>query len=268
MRLIVLTKPFGSTGVGRLADRLASLGVDGADLLVRAGQAVTPDAPEGIGAAARTLVRAGLGLDIVTTDLTTAGPQAERIIGSCAEAGVPLVRIGFYRYPEHGDYATCLDEARRQLDSLVHLAAAHGVRPALQLHHGTLHISAAHALRLLEGHGDVLVYADPGNQAKEGSEDWRLGLDMLGIERIGCVGVKNAVWRRGTRGWECDWQPLADGGVVNWPKILPELLRRGYRGPLSLHVHYPFESLEHVLQRDVDHLRGLVADARRENETR
>lgn len=266
MRLIVLTKPFGSTSIDRVADRLASLGVDGTDLLVRAGQAVTPSTPEDIVAAARTLERAGLGLDIVTTDLTAAGPEAERIIASCAEAGVPLVRIGFYRYPGHGDYTTHLDDARRRLAGLVDLAAAHGVRPALQLHHGTLHISAAHALRLLEGHGDVLVYADPGNQAKEGSEDMRLGLDMLGVERIGCVGVKNAVWQRGARGWECDWQPLADGGVVNWPEILPLLLRRGYRGPLSLHVHYPFGSLERVLQRDVNHLRDLIADARRENE--
>lgn len=263
MRVLVLTKPFGDLPPEELVDQLAEAGADGADLLVRDGQTVTPSTSWRIAETARALRAKGLETGLVSTDLTSADSEAERIIGHCAEAGVPLMRVGFYRYDAGLDYATCLDRARRALAGLADLAARHGVRLVLALHHGTLHPSAAHALRLLDGREDVLVHPDPGNQAKEGSEDWRLTLDVLGgLDRVGCVGVKNAVWEPGAvRGsWNCRWQPLADGGVVPWATILPALTGLGYTGPFSLHVHYPADDPLAAVRRDLGHLRGIRAE--------
>jgi sugar phosphate isomerase/epimerase len=255
MRVIVFTKPFGGAGADELAGRLAELGADGADLVVRDGQTVTPADPRGIITAGRALERVGLGLDVVTTDLVDADPTAERILAACAEAGVRLVRTGFFRYHPDRGYARCLEAARRGLAGLARVADRHGVRLAVQLHHRTIHPSAAHALRLI-GDLDVQIYADPGNQAKEGSEDWRLSLDLIG-HRLACLGVKNAAWWRGADGWTCDWVPLADG-VVPWPGIIAGLRDRGYPGPLSLHVHYPAPDLPAALRTDLTVLRGLV----------
>ncbi|MGW6139500.1 sugar phosphate isomerase/epimerase family protein [Streptomyces sp. NPDC055144] len=263
MRVLVLTKPFGALPPEELAAQLAEAGADGADLLVREGQTVTPQTSSRIGDAARALRRAGLELGLVSTDLVAADRTADRVLGHCAEAGVPLVRVGFYRYDAEIGYAVGLDRARRDLAELAALAGRHGVRLVLALHHGTLHPSAAHALRLLADTEDVLVHPDPGNQAKEGSEDWRLTVDALGgPDLVGCVGVKNAVWEPGTApgSWNCAWQPLADGGVVPWPTVLPGLTGLGYQGPLSLHVHYrtgdPFASV----RRDLAYLRGLLLE--------
>lgn len=255
MRTIVFTKPLGAVGATRLADDLAELGADGADLVVRDGQTVAPDDPRGIGSVAAKLAANGLALPVVTTDLIEGDDTAERVLGACAEAGVPLARTGFYRYDPALGYARCLERARRGLADLAAIADRHGVRLAVQLHHVTIHPSAAHALRLI-GDLDVLCYADPGNQAKEGSEDWRLTLDLLG-DRLACMGVKNAAWRHGPQGWECTFVPLADG-LVRWPEIISGLRERAYAGPLSLHVHYPTDDPLAVLRRDLDHLRSLL----------
>ncbi|MFD3311862.1 sugar phosphate isomerase/epimerase family protein [Streptomyces sp. NPDC058694] len=263
MRVLVLTKPFGDLPPEELADQLAVAGADGADLLVREGQTVTPRTSWRIAETARAVRANGLETGLVSTDLTSADSESERVIGHCAEAGVSLMRVGFYRYEAGLDYTARLDRARRDLAGLAELAARHGVRLVLALHHGTLHPSAAHASRLLDGRDDVLVHPDPGNQAKEGSEDWRLTLDVLGgLDRVGCVGVKNAVWEPGAApgSWNCRWQPLADGGVVPWGTILPGLTELGYSGPYSLHVHYPTDNPLAAVRRDLGHLRGIRSE--------
>ncbi|MEU8489561.1 TIM barrel protein [Streptomyces sp. NPDC048641] len=264
MRVLVLTKPFGDLPPRRLADRLAQAGADGADLLIRDGQTVTPGTVERIAETARALRGNGLDLGMVSTDLTVADGEAERVIGHCAEAGATLLRLGFYRYDARIDHAAAVDRARRGLAGLAELAARHGVRLVLALHHGTLHPSAAHAARLLAGLDGIHVHPDPGNQAKEGSEHWRLTLDVIGGPgRAGCVGVKNAVWEQEARSgdWTCVWQPLADGGVVPWRTILSGLGALGYAGPLSLHVHYATDDPFAAVRRDVAHLRGLLLEA-------
>ncbi|MGW1209042.1 sugar phosphate isomerase/epimerase family protein [Streptomyces sp. NPDC002499] len=264
MRVLVLTKPFGPLAPEVLSEQLVRAGADGADLLVREGQTVTPDTPERIGETARALRGNGCEIGFLSTDLTSAGPVADRLLGHCAEEGVTRVRVGFYRYDAESDYPAGLDRARRDLAGLADLAARHGVRPVLALHHGTLHPSAAHAMRLLDGRDDVLIHPDPGNQAKEGSEDWRLTLDTIGgLDRVGCVGVKNALWEQvgSPEDWTCRWQPLADGGVVPWPALLAGLTGDGYTGPLSLHVHYATDDPFAAVRRDVGHLRGLLAEA-------
>ncbi|MEJ3651499.1 sugar phosphate isomerase/epimerase [Actinomycetes bacterium KLBMP 9759] len=257
VRVLAFTKPFGPMTVGRLADAVVEVGADGADLVVRDGQTVTPAEPERIGAVAAALRANGADLDIVTTDLVEPGAEADRVLGACADAGVDLARLGFFRYDAALGYRRCLDTARRDLAALVDTAARHDVRPVLQLHHGTVHPSAALALRLLEDLDGVAVYADPGNQSKEGSESWPMHLDLLG-ERIVCTGVKNAAWHEGPAGWTCDWQPFTDGGVVPWPGVLATLRERGYAGALSLHVHYAAPDPVAAVARDLAHLRSLL----------
>lgn len=261
MRVLAFTKPFGRREVGSLADTIAATGAEGADLVVRDGQSVTPDEPDRIGALARALDARGLGLDVVTTDFLDASDRrADQILGACADAAVGLVRVGFYRYDPARGYRACFDDARRGLAELAELGAHHGVRVALQLHHGTVHPSAGLALPLLaglDGPGGVAVYADPGNQAKEGSEDWRMNLDLLG-DRVACIGVKNAAWRETAQGWRCEFQPFTDGGVVPWPDIAAGLRDRDYAGMLSLHVHHEVPDVVDAVRTDIAHLRKLL----------
>ncbi len=246
-----MTKPFGGLSPGRLAETLAALGADGAELVVRDGQTVTPAGPARLREVAGELTRHGLRLDVVTTDLVEADDTADEILGRCAELGVPLVRLGWWRYDATVGYQRILDRARRDLAGLAGLGRRHGVGLALQLHHGTIHPSAAHALRLTE---ELAFYLDPGNQAMEGSEQLPMSLDLLG-DRVACVGVKNVAWREAGPAW----QPLADGGVVDWPATLRTLRARGYAGPLALHAHYPTTDPVADVGRDLAYLRQAIS---------
>ncbi|NUT42199.1 MAG: hypothetical protein HOV86_19665, partial [Thermoactinospora sp.] len=78
MRLLVFTKPFGAVQPGRLAEMVAATGADGADLVVRDGQSVTPGTAALLPVAARELAAAGVPLELVTTDFLTAPPSAPR----------------------------------------------------------------------------------------------------------------------------------------------------------------------------------------------
>ena len=256
VRVLAFTKPFGPLPAARLGDVLAASGADGADLLVREGQTVDPADPDGIAVVAAELRARDLDVDVVTTDLVEADAAADRLLGACADAGVRLVRLGFYRYDPGSGYHRCRDAARGALGRLADLSARHGVQPMLQLHHATVHPSGALALALIHDL-DVTIYADPGNQAKEGAEAWPMHLDLLG-GRIACVGAKNAVWRETAAGWRCDWAPFTGGGVVAWPEIVAGLRQRDYAGPLSLHVHYPTADPAAAVRRDVARLRDVL----------
>jgi sugar phosphate isomerase/epimerase len=254
VRVLVMTKPFGTLAPGPLAETLAAMRADGGEVVVRDGQAVTPAEPARLHDVAKEFARQGLDLGVVTTDLVRADDSADRILGVCAAVGAPLVRVGWWRYDPDQGYRSILERARRDLAALTRLARVHGVRLALQVHHGTIHPSAAHALRLADGLDDLACYADPGNQAMEGGEDWRMSLDQL-AGRVACVGVKNAAWN-GTR---LAWQPLADGGVVEWPQTLRALRERGHAVPLSLHAHYPTADPAAAVARDLRYLREAIS---------
>jgi sugar phosphate isomerase/epimerase len=221
-----------------MAERIAGLGLDGVDLLVRDGTPVVPGAPHDVAAAADRFRRADLRLDMVTTDLLEPGEPAWALLGACAWAGVPLVRLGFYRYDAALGYSACRERARRCLAAFAEYAERAGVVLALQLHQGTIHASAALAAALLDGLGPAVgIYADPGNQVKEGGEDWRLTLDIAGAG-LRCIGVKNAGWYRGEDGWRAEWVRLGEG-IVPWAAVLAHLRDSAYDGVISLHTLEP-----------------------------
>ena len=258
VRLIVFTKSFDDAPVDRLADAVAGTGADGADLVVRDGQTVTPAQPQRIGDVAKALQANGLELGMVSTDLLVGDDLADRVIGAAADAGVRYVRPGFYKYDPHRGYRRTVDDTRRDLAGLAKVAARHGVTLALQLHHKTVHTSAALALELLRDLDDVRLYIDPGNQVKEGSEDWRMHLDLV-LDRVVCIGVKNAGWYERDGTWVPEWQPLVSGGIAPWPEIMPGLRERGYDRLFSLHAHYFDDDIVGAIRRDIDLARSLFA---------
>lgn len=246
MQTVLFTKLFRGLGLEEIGATASELGFDGIDLLVRPGHQLEPAEPGRIPAAVRLLQGAGLAVPMVTTDLTDpAAFPAERVFGRCAEAGVRLIRLGYWRYDAERGYAACFEAARRHLDTLESLARKAGVRVAIQLHGDTIHSSAPLTAALLEGHDLAYVgaYPDPGNQVvQEGREDWRLTFDLL-KPWLCCVGVKNGGWfpagiaPSGQRRWQSDWVGLADG-MVPWDDIMAYLAGSGYDGLLSFHSHY------------------------------
>ncbi|WP_020574410.1 sugar phosphate isomerase/epimerase family protein [Actinopolymorpha alba] len=268
MQTVLFTKLFEDRPVGEIADTAADLGFDGIDLLIRPGFTVDPESADQIAQAADRLRNNGLSVPMATTDLADpAAFPADKVLGACADAGIELVRLGYWKYDGTRPYASVKDEAREHLAQLVDLAARHGVRLAIQLHGGTIHSSGALTRALLDGHlpAQLGAYPDPGNQAvQDGREDWRLTFDLLG-PWLACVGVKNGGWfagetaDSGQRGWRSDWLGLADG-MVPWPDILAYLNGIEYAGPLSLHSHYhlPYPQVLDQTRTDLRYVKRLL----------
>src|SRR3954451_8210069 len=139
MDIVLFTKLFRGCELEEIATAANDLGVDGIDLLIRPGHQVEPEAPERIPAAVRYLQQQGLQVPMATTDLTDpAKMPAERVLAACAEAGIGLIRLGYWPYDPQVGYAAGFETARRQLDALDRLAEQTGVRLAIQLHGGTI----------------------------------------------------------------------------------------------------------------------------------
>ena len=260
MDIVLFTKLFRGCELEEIAEAATDLGVDGIDLLIRRGHQVEPEAPERIPAAVRFFEQQGLRVPMATTDLTdpTRMP-AERMVAACAEAGIGLIRLGYWHYDPQQGYAIGFETARQHLDELERLAEKTGVRLALQLHGGTIHASGCQAAALLAGHDPSRLgaYPDPGNQTvQDGREDWRFTFDVL-RPWLCCVGVKNGGWfpdelaPSGQRRWRSDWYGIPDG-MVPWDEILTYLTESGYDGLLSFHSHYEVPLSQALAQTRVD----------------
>jgi sugar phosphate isomerase/epimerase len=260
MDIVLFTKLFRGCELQEIATAANDLGVDGIDLLIRPGFQVEPGAPERIPEAVRYLKSQGLRVPMATTDLTDPSRMpTESLLAACAEAGIGLIRLGYWHYDPQMGYAAGFETARRQLDELDRLAGQAGVRLAIQLHGGTIHASGAQTAALLAGHDPSRIgaYPDPGNQTvQDGRDDWRFTFDVL-RPWLCCVGVKNGGWfpgelaPSGQRRWRSDWFGIADG-MVPWDDILAYLSESDFDGLLSFHSHYEVPLAQVLAQTGVD----------------
>jgi len=270
MPIVMFTKLFKGRPLEQVAADLAALGFDGADLLIRPGHQLEPASPAAIAPAVRLFADAGLPVAMATTDLVDPDdPPTARVLGACADAGVRLIRLGYFRSDPATSYAAAFEAARRRLDGLERMAARLGVRLALQLHGRTIHASGAQAAALLRERdpAHLAAYPDPGNQAvQDGREDWRYTFEVL-RPWLACVGVKNGGWfpaalnATGQRTWQSGWLGVADG-MVAWDEILPHLAAQGFAGVFTLHSHYeamPFAQALDQTRVDLNFVRRLLA---------
>lgn len=273
MRNVLFTKLFEARPVDEIGQVANELGFDGIDLLIRRGFTVAPDeAATQLPRAVDKLGQHGQTVPMATTDLTD--PQtypAEQVLHACAEAGIGLVRLGYWKYDGSRPYEQVRDEARKHLDQLISLAEAANLTLAIQLHGGTIHASGATTRALLEDRDPrhLAAYPDPGNQAvQSGREDWRLTLDLLD-PWLATIGVKNGGWfpasvdETGQRQWRSDWLGLADG-MVPWAEILAHLARVEFDGLLTFHSHYelPYGQVLDQTRTDLGFVRRALEAAR------
>jgi len=268
MQSVLFTKLFRGLSVEAMAEAASKVGFEGIDLLIRSGHQVEPDKPEGILATVRTLGEAGLTVPMATTDVTD--PEVlptERLFASCAEAGITVIRLGYWNYDPMIGYASLLETARRNLSDLAAIAQRTDIRLAIQLHGGTIHGSGAQTAALLAGCDPKVIgaYADPGNQTvQDGREEWQFTLDVL-RPWLCCIGMKNGGWfaseiaASGQRRWRSDWLGLADG-MVPWDDIVSHLVATGYDGLLSFHSHYevPLPQVLDQTRTDLNYVRRLI----------
>jgi sugar phosphate isomerase/epimerase len=245
MRYVYFTKSLQSLDVPGLITFFKNCGLDGADMAVRPDFPVTPaNVREKLPDAAQQMRDAGLNLAIVTTPVTLADAVSKESIAifeACAKAGVPAVKIGYFRY--NGKFDADLAAARQKLAGFAKLAERTGVRVAYHTHSGTYIGNNAAGLRLLLQDLDahhVNAYLDTGHLAVNGGpirEEFDIARPWLGL-----IAIKDMLWRKGTRGWESHVVPAGEG-IVKWNEVAQAIKACQYDGVISLHGEYETKDL-------------------------
>ncbi len=236
-RYTVFTKPWPDLSLDELGSQVAGMGFDGVELPVRPGYQVDPDnAARLLPVAADTLKRHGVEV------VSVAGPCNEGMIRACGDAGAAVLRI-MLPIPKETDYLGCIDRARREWESLLPVLEASGVTLGIQNHKGRFLTHAMHLHHALLGYDAKHIGAvwDAAHEAFAGS-DPELALDVV-WPYLCMVNLKNGIWERGevdalgVQHWKSRWVPGHEG-LCDWPRVIGELKRRGFRGDVCLTAEY------------------------------
>jgi sugar phosphate isomerase/epimerase len=233
-----------------LSKRIKGWGFDGIELPVRPGCQVQPEnVVRDLPHAVKQMADAGLKI------FSIAGPTDEATIATCAEAGVPVIRI----MVPIGDDGYMATEARFQneFNNLLPLLEKYKVRIGVQNHLGKFICNAMGLRHLIETYDPHLIGAvwDAAHNALNG-EDPEMGIDIV-WSHLCMVNLKNAFWKQmnGPESEQVRWQPWWTNGrqgLANWLRVAAELRRRAYQGVVCLTAEYSDEpSVERLIAEDL-----------------
>ena len=190
----------------------------------------------------------GLGCPLATAPVDMVDPKssdAGRLYEACAMAGVPRLKLGFWKYSAGDDYWDAVAQARDALEGFARLSEETGVQTCYQVHSGpNLGSNCAGLMHLIQGFDPTLVgaYPDVGHMALDG-EDWDMGFAMV-ADYLSIVGAKDAHHAPRQAGEQPRYTPkfvkLGDGSV-DWDRCLSALRRVDFDGPVSVHTEYDFD---------------------------
>jgi sugar phosphate isomerase/epimerase len=245
MQYLYFTKSLQSLDIPGVIAFLKDAGLDGADMAVRPGFPVTPaNVRTALPDAAKQFHDAGLTIGLATTATTLADPdggEAPAIFEACAKAGVPAVKIGYFRYT--GKFDADLAAARRRLAGFAKLAARTGVRACYHTHSGAYLGNNGASLRLLLQDADphhVSAFVDTGHTAINGGPI-RQELDLV-RQWLGLIAIKDMAWERTPAGWRHAVVPAGEG-IVQWKEVAQGLRECNYAGVIDLHGEYEAKDL-------------------------
>lgn len=234
MRIVLFSKCLPGLDIPQLIARGHALGLQGYDLCVRPGYAVGPDSLGTLPAAVAALRSEGLEVPLITapTDLVRpADPRAEPYLRAMVEAGVDLVKIGYFGFDPAREYWAEVERIRREMDGWERLAANLGVTVLYHTHSGDMGQNASALAHLIRGFDPRYVagYLDPGHLLVCG-EPFGFAAAVTS-DQLRAVGLKDADGRARR------FVPAGEGDV-DWAGVFATLAARDFRGPLSVHAEY------------------------------
>ena len=283
MKIVINSKFFAHLSVEQLGEKAIELGYDGVDICIRPGHPIHVDNTiDTLPQAIKIWEDQGLVCPLATSPVTMTDPKAaasEKLYRACAEAGVPRLKIGFWRFNEGDDYWKVLDAARADLEGFVKLSEKHDVQTCYQIHSGScLGSNCAGLMHLLKGFDPrhVGAYPDFGHLALDG-EDYAMGLSMS-RDYLSVVGIKDAFYVSQPAGRTPPYIPCfvkVGEGCVDWYRCLNLLRELDFDGPLTVHTEYRFDesiirqvgyadasppNLEQWAKADATHLRHVLSE--------
>ena len=237
------------------------------------GRHLTDVSPDNVSARAeeirRTLAAHGLRLASFASNCSALELDVvKKLAEGAAATGCPLVRVGAPRgYDGKTNYFELFDEAVRAYERVIPITRANGVRCLVEIHGGTILVSAAFTHRLVSRFDpkDIGVIYDPQNMVQDGFETTPMALDLLGdyVAHLHLGGhrcVPGKPDANGTVAWSYPGCRLEEGRY-NHPQLLAELHKRNYRGFIGVEDFDTTRSPEQRLADALAYLRKIEPKA-------
>lgn len=283
-KIILNSKFFEELSPLQLGEKMIDFGYDGIDVCVRSGHPINfGNMTDALPQAVKVWENQGLVCPMVSAPVDFTDPDAEdadRLYEACSGAGVPIVKIGYWKFAEGDDYWQSVARIRDELGKFADLSRKYGVKTVYHTHSGKcMGSNCAGLMHLIRGFEPQHIggYADFGHMALDG-EDPALGLAMIGPQ-LSVAGVKDG-FHAPNPGKIPSFKPqfanLGEGSV-DWIRALKLLENMGFEGPLSVHTEYEFDEaiirqvgfadskppgLEDVPRADVAFLRQIMQQER------
>ena len=224
-----------------LAKSARAAGFGGIDPTVRRNGHVMPQrAAEDLPRAVAVIRAEGLGVPMITTELTSAqDPTAVPIISTASNLEIPYMKPGYYRY-KFIDVRKELEEASNQFRGVVELAEKY--RMQVGFHNDDSFVGSqtwdiSRVMDTLDPQWAGYYYDLEDATIIGGGEGWRIAA-CLAMPRLKMVGAKDFYWQKTeTKGWLATGCPIGQG-MCNYKKFLPMLAKADFHGPISLHMEY------------------------------
>lgn len=166
----------------------------------------------------------------------TAPEDVDKAMRAAAALGVGQLRVTLPMYDPAESYRAVWQQRRAEYAEVAQLAARHGVKALVEIHHRTPVQSPHAAASFVDGFdpAQVGVIHDAGNMVFEGWSEYRLGLEVLG-DHLAHVHLKSGRFDQagsradGSTSWNGVAAPLRQG-IVDVPALFGALATVGYDG--------------------------------------
>ena len=239
----VFSKPLHWLSHAETAKMIADAGYGGIDYTVRVAQGhVLPEkVQEDLPRAVEAAHKAGLKVEMITTDITSAqDKRSETVLRAAAKAGVKFYRLGNWNYDLKLGVSGTLEKLKPTLKELAALNGSLGIHGAIQNHAGTRIGSAIWDLHeLLRGIDpkSLGVQYDIRHATVEGGQSWPLALRQL-APWIKCTDMKDFKWEQAPGKATIENVPIGEG-IVNFDAYFKLVRELDIGGPMSVHLEYP-----------------------------
>jgi len=246
--LCAFTKCLQFLNFDQIAEVLARLEFDGADITVRPDGQIEPvNVKAELPKAVKTLQKAGIAIPLMVTAVTDAtDPLSIETLKVAADAGITHYRMGWLGYDFKKTMQQNLDGYKGSFEKLARLNEKLGIHGGYQNHSG-LHVGAP-----VWDLYDLLLGVDPKylgvqydirHATTEGGYSWLLGMKRV-APWIRSICIKDFVWGKDAKGAWKHQNVLLGEGMVRFDEFLKEYATLKVEAPVSIHFEYDLGGAE------------------------
>lgn len=251
LKLSVFTKHLQFLQGEALADAIANIGFDGADIALRKGGNIEPEnAKAQFPALVKALRARNVEVPMITSGIVDADtPLAEPTIALLHDLGIKHYRWGGFRYDYTKPLQAQLDALKPRVEKLAALNRKYGVTAIYHTHSGLNQVGANiwdiyEVVRPFDP-AEVAINYDIGHATVEGGFGGWINSFHVASKHIRGIALKDFVWTRDPKSNapRPKWCPIGEG-QVQFPLFFDMVSRSGFDGPLQVHYEYSLGGAE------------------------